>query len=52
MAQKVKSTRKLPGVEEIFVPGERGNKATSATFMSGEIEVEDNLLQGLKLAAG
>jgi len=52
MAQKVKSTRKLPGVEEIFVPGERGNKATSATVMSGEIEVEDNLLQGLKLAAG
>jgi len=48
MVEKVKATKKLPGVEEIFVPGERGNKLAKQRNESGEIEVEDNLLKALK----
>ena len=48
---KIKATRKLPGVEEIFVPGERGDRLTKQRLDSGEIEVEDNLLKQLKEVA-
>ena len=45
---KVKSARKLDGVEEIFVPGEQGNKFKEAVINNGEIEIEDNLYSSLK----
>ncbi len=48
MAAKVKDSTKLAGVEEIFVPGERGNRYTAEAITSGEIEIEDNLLNALK----
>ncbi|MBP7928296.1 Ldh family oxidoreductase [Patescibacteria group bacterium] len=48
LVQKVKSTKRLPEVDEIFVPGERGNKLAKRHLESGEIEVEDNLLRQLK----
>lgn len=48
MVEKVKSTKKLPGVNEIFVPGERGNKLAKQRLESGMIEIEDNLLNQLK----
>lgn len=48
MVSKIKSARKLPGVNEIRVPGERGNQITRDRLKSGEIEVEDNLLNKLK----
>ena len=47
MVEKVKSTKKMPGVDEIYVPGERGNKLAEKRIQSGEIEVEDNLLKEL-----
>lgn len=47
MIEKVKSTKKLPGVEEILVPSERGDALTEAVLSSGEIEIEDNLYQQL-----
>jgi LDH2 family malate/lactate/ureidoglycolate dehydrogenase len=49
---KVKATAKLPGIDEIFVPGERGNRQASRIKESGVIEIEDNLLEKLKKAAG
>ncbi len=52
MVGKVKATRKLPGVQEILVPGERGNSKTKEVLTSGEIEIEDNLYQELKKVAG
>ena len=52
MVEKVKSTKKMPGVEEIYVPGEKGNKLAKDRKNKGEIEVEDNLYEGLKKAAG
>ncbi len=39
---------KLEGVEEVMVPGERGDKIRSKILDSDEIEVEDNLLNSLK----
>jgi LDH2 family malate/lactate/ureidoglycolate dehydrogenase len=48
MVKKVKSTKKLPGVDEIFVPGERGNKLAKQCLESDEIDVEDNLLNKVK----
>lgn len=47
MVEKVKSTKKMPGVDEIFVPGERGNRLAMERLQTGEIEVEDNLLHEL-----
>lgn len=52
MIEKIKETRKLPGIEEIFVPGEHGNKLTHQALSSGEIEIEENLYTELKKAAG
>jgi LDH2 family malate/lactate/ureidoglycolate dehydrogenase len=49
---KVKSTKKLPGVKEIFVPGEMESRLAGQRRDSGMIEVEDNLLAELRKAAG
>jgi LDH2 family malate/lactate/ureidoglycolate dehydrogenase len=51
LIEKVKATKKLPGVSEIFVPGERGNRQTNQTRTSGKIEIEENLLEELRKAA-
>lgn len=51
MIEKVKSTKKLPGVEEILVPSERGDKITQAVLDLGEIEIEDNLYNELTRVA-
>jgi LDH2 family malate/lactate/ureidoglycolate dehydrogenase len=50
--RKVKATRKLPGVTEIFVPGEQGSRLASQRLACGEIEIEDNLLVELRKVAG
>jgi LDH2 family malate/lactate/ureidoglycolate dehydrogenase len=49
---RVKGTKKLPGVEEIFVPGERGSRRARQHRESGMIEIEDNLLEELRSVAG
>jgi len=46
--ERVKSTKRLPGVEEILVPGERGARIARQCLESGEIEIEDNLLAELR----
>lgn len=51
MVDKVKSTKPLPGVDEIYVPGEKGNLLTTKHLAQDLIEVEDNLLNQLKIAA-
>ena len=51
LCQKVKGTRKLPEVEEIFLPGERGSLLANQRLACGEIEVEDNLLMELRKVA-
>jgi L-2-hydroxycarboxylate dehydrogenase (NAD+) len=51
LIERVKGTKKLPGVEEIFVPGERGNRLTEQIRATGTIEIEDKLLEELRKAA-
>ncbi|MBI2414572.1 Ldh family oxidoreductase [candidate division WWE3 bacterium] len=48
IVSKIKLARKIEGVTEIQVPGEGGNNKTKKAYESGEIEVEDNLLNELK----
>jgi LDH2 family malate/lactate/ureidoglycolate dehydrogenase len=47
MVAKVKSTKRLPGVKDILVPGERGDKITQQVLEAGELEIEDNLYHQL-----
>lgn len=46
--KKVKSAKKLPGVEEIMLPGERGDRLAGQIAESGRIDIEDNLWAQLK----
>jgi L-2-hydroxycarboxylate dehydrogenase (NAD+) len=52
LGQRVKATRKLPSVEEILLPGERGNQLLQQALETGAIEIEDSLWAGLQAAAG
>lgn len=51
MIKKVKHTKKLSSVKEIFIPGERGNILSNKRLASGKIEIEDNLYEALVNAA-
>lgn len=51
LVENVKTTKKLPGINEIFVPGERGNRQTDLIRTSGKIEIEENLLEELRKTA-
>jgi len=48
MTKAIRQAKKLEGVEEVLVPGERGDGIRSHILDSGEIAVEDNLLNSLK----
>lgn len=49
---RIKGTKKLPGVGEIFLPGERGAGRARKHRESGLVEIEDNLLAELRNVAG
>ncbi len=44
----IRKAKRLPGVDEVMVPGERGDRTRSRVLDTQEIEVEDNLLSSLK----
>ena len=48
MTQAIKQAKKIEGVDEVLVPGERGDKIRAEILKTGEIEIENNLLQSLK----
>jgi L-2-hydroxycarboxylate dehydrogenase (NAD+) len=48
MTTAIKQGKKLGGVEEVMVPGERGDRIRSKILDSGELEIEENLLKSLK----
>ncbi|NTV31365.1 hypothetical protein HGA91_05325 [candidate division WWE3 bacterium] len=52
MIAKVKNARKVDGVEEIYVPGERSHIDFEQATQSGFIEIETNLLTDLKKVIG
>lgn len=48
MTKAIKQAKRLDGVDEVMVPGERGDQVRSRIIDSDEIEVEDNLLSSLR----
>ena len=48
---RIKRSANLAGVEEILVPGERGDSILKDSVDSGEVEIEDKLLEELRNAA-
>ncbi len=50
LVKRVKGTKRLPGVEEILVPGERGNRILDAVNREGAVEIEDQLWAALQQA--
>ncbi len=44
----IKQAKRLDGVEEVMVPGERGDTIRAGILDTGELEVEDNLLNNLR----
>lgn len=51
LAARVKVTKKLPGVTEILLPGERGDRITKKRMNQRTIDIEDNLYRALQQAA-
>lgn len=51
LIRRVKVSRRLPSVDEILVPGERGDRLMQAALASGSIELDDALWQALRRAA-
>lgn len=51
MLDRVKNAEKLPGVQEILLPSERGNRVAQHHLDSGMISIETNLYQNLKVMA-
>lgn len=48
IVSRIKSARKLDGAADIFLPGERGDVVTGKVMETGEIEIEDHLLEELR----
>jgi LDH2 family malate/lactate/ureidoglycolate dehydrogenase len=47
MTKAIRQAKRLEGVEEVMVPGERGDRIRSRILDRDEIEVEENLLNSL-----
>ena len=48
---QVKSSKKSPGIDQIYVPGERGDQIMQKCLQKNSIEIEDNLYKGLSTRA-
>ncbi|KAG2435866.1 hypothetical protein HXX76_007061 [Chlamydomonas incerta] len=48
---RVRGAEKLPGVEEILMPGERGNRKANARIAAGVMPLEVNMLSQLRAMA-
>ena len=48
---RLKERKRLPGVDELLVPGERGDQFYERVTAAGEIELEDGLWRELQAAA-
>ena len=49
---RLKGRKRLPGVAELLVPGERGDRFYEQVIAAGEIELDDKLWADLQAAAG
>lgn len=51
LVARVKAAKRLPGVEAIYVPGERGNALLQQAEASGEVEIDEALWVALQARA-
>jgi LDH2 family malate/lactate/ureidoglycolate dehydrogenase len=51
LAERVRNTKRLPGVDEVLVPGEIESRSLQERLRSGEIEIEENLYRELEKMA-
>ncbi|MFN8375321.1 MAG: Ldh family oxidoreductase [Anaerolineae bacterium] len=51
LLQRAKASKKLPGVDEILIPGERGNRFLDEITRTGLVEIEEKLWTELQKAA-
>ena len=49
---RVKRLKRLPGVDEILTPGERGDRVYAELMAAGAIEIDDGVWRELREAAG
>lgn len=47
LVARIHSSKRLPDVDEILVPGERGDRAEEAAYRGGVVEIDDALFSGL-----
>lgn len=52
VCRRVKSAKKLEGVDEIHLPGERGDRVAASRIETDSIEIEANLYRDLRRMAG
>jgi len=52
ISKAMKQAKRLEGVKEVLIPGERGDKIRSQVIDRDEIEIEDNLLSSLRSLVG
>lgn len=51
LVEQLQNAKRLPGVESILLPGQRGNQIMTQAESSGAIEIEDNLWAALQAQA-
>ena len=51
LVQRLKDAQKLAGIDEILIPGERGDRFMEAVMQAGSIEIEDQLWMALQQSA-
>jgi len=47
----VRGSKRLPGVDRVYTPGEKGDELMEARIKAGKLDVETNLLASLAKAA-
>ncbi|MCY3581551.1 MAG: Ldh family oxidoreductase [Chloroflexi bacterium] len=52
LVTRVKQLKRLPGVEEILVPGERGDRIYESAIAAGELEIDAKVWRELRQVAG
>jgi L-2-hydroxycarboxylate dehydrogenase (NAD+) len=51
LIRQVSNCKRVPGITEIYVPGQRGDNVAQEAIRAGEIEIEDNLYAELQREA-
>jgi len=51
LLQRVKAAKPIPGVKQLYLPGEKGNRTAEEAKKTGEVEIEEKLWRSLQEVA-